>query len=258
MTDSRIEQIMWSKIDGEATPEEQEQLEKHLLDHPGDREGFGALEAFSDILAKVEEVDVPEELRRRIHHGLDTASATPTSGASFLEKLRALFWPSGSNAFRLIAVATGGFAVGVIGYHLVNYESMKNGSLDISKMYGSMNTGTNSHRIVDIDLEGVQGTLKFDKRGPVIVSEIEIDSEAEVEVRLEYDGESARFGGLDPASKPDGRITVDGNSVTLLNKGSGKYFVMIDVDPNAHHFISIYISSGGSLLLERRVDPAGL
>ncbi len=255
MNDTKIEHIMWSKIDGELTPEEKDLLEKHLEDHPGDRERFRALEAFSDVLGKVEEIDAPSELRQRVYAGLDMASSA--DGPTFFERLRSMFWPDGSGAFRFVAVAAGGFAVGVIGYHLVNYESIRNGSLDISQIYGSMNVDTDPHRIIDIDLEGVQGTLKFDKRGPVIVSEIEIDSEAEVEIRLEYDGESARFGGLKPTSGPDGRITVDGNSVTLVSKGAGKFYVMIDVDPTVQSFIHVYISSEGSLLLERHVDPNG-
>lgn len=255
MNDTRIEHVMWSKIDGELTPEEKELLEQHFKDHPGDRERFSALEAFSDVLGKVEEIDAPPELRQRIHAGLDAACSA--SGPTFFERLRSMFLPDGSSALRFVAVAAGGFAIGVIGYHLVNYESMRNGSLDISKIYGSMNVDTNPHHIIDIDLEGVQGTLRFDKRGPVIVSEIEIDSEAEVEIRFEYDGESARFGGLKPTSGPDGRITVDGNSVTLVNKGAGKFYVMIDVDPNVQSFIYVYISSEGRVLLERRVDPTG-
>jgi len=257
MTDTRIEQIMWGKIDGELTPEEQELLESHFAEHPEERELFGALEAFSDVLGKVEEVDAPPQLRERIHDGLRTARGASASGPGFFEALRSWSWPAGSNTLKFVAVAAGGFAIGVIGYHLVNYETLRNGSLDISKMYGSMNVVTDSHHIVDIDLEGVQGTLKFDKKGAVIVSEIEIDSDAEIEIRLEYDGKSARFGGLDPTSEPDGRITVDGNSVALVNKGAGKYFVMIDVDPSTQSFISVYIISQGSVLLERRVDPAG-
>ncbi|MCZ6765590.1 MAG: hypothetical protein O7D32_01525 [bacterium] len=256
MNDTRIEPIMWSKIDGELMPEEQELLEKHFEEHPGDREHFSALEAFSDVLGKVEEIDAPPELRQRIDAGLDMAS--PARGLTFFARLRSMFLPDGSNALKFVAVAAGGFAVGVIGYHLVNYESLRNGSLDMSKIYGSMNVDTNSHRIIDIDLEGVQGTLRFDKRGSVIVSEIEIDSEAKVEVRIVYEGKSVRFGGIDPTRDPDGRITVDGNSVTLSNKGAGKYYVMIDVDPSAQSLISVYISSEGSVLLERRVDPAGL
>lgn len=255
MISTRIEELMWKSIDGTITDREKNQLQSHLDEHPEARAYFGELKSFNELLEGVSEVEPPEVLHQRILAGLErvpapSPSRTRSPESRPFKSILGIRWN-----LRLAVSAALGCLVGIIGYHLANNKSLEERQLDISKIYGTMSIGQDTeYGTVPIEVEGVEGTLKFRRENDVVVSELNVFSDDEVEITFEHAGGDIRSGGLDPAGDSRNRVTVESGGVSLVNTGDGHYFLAIQLVDHTSPPLTLRVSRGDRVLLEKLID----
>lgn len=248
MIQDKTEDLMWQKLDGTISSRGEEQLDSLLEGDAETREHYQELVRFSELLGAVEEVEPPAALRQRIEGAIDWdrfVARQPSPAGAVSRRWFPLRWD-----FRLaITAAAAGFALGITSYYLATYSSGVNGPLDNSKFYGTIGRADNRRAI---DLEGVQGTVKFRHQNGVAISEVDITSDRPVQVRLQYGGRSIEFGAVGDTENPIQSISIAGNTITLSNLGSGRYFAVYDRDEGP---LGVQIRSQGELLFDESVSP---
>lgn len=247
MITDKTEELMWQKIDGTISSQDEDRLEALIEGDAEVREHYEELTKFSEILGAVEEIEPPAALRQRIEGAIDWgrfAARQPLPARVSRRRWFPARWD-----FRLAFSAAAGFLIGITSYHLIAYNSNVNGPLDNSKLYGTIGRTDNGFAI---DLEAVQGTIRFRQQGDLAVSELDLTSHRTVEVLLEYGGESVEFGAVGDIDDPLQSISIAGNKIVLNNLGSGRYFAVFRRDEGP---LRVQILSDGVLLFDQDVSP---
>jgi len=252
MIREKTEILMWEKIDGTISQQDETRLEEVLTKDAEAREHFEELIKFTDLLGGVEELEPPTALRARIEGAIDfDRYAAPTQSAAppFFQRL----FPFRVD-FRLAAAAAVGLIVGVIGYHLVVFDPGPKGALDNADYVGTI--GPNNG--FEIDLAGIQGTVDFNQDDALAISRVKIASQREIELYLEYEGRSLEFRAVGDANSPLHDISLAGNIIILKNLGEAEYVATFRKEDGAAAPLRIRLLSEGELLLEKEIRPGRL
>lgn len=255
MIDNKTEQLMWQDIDGTITADGRRRLAAFFEAHPAERARYDELVALSQVLNGVADIDAPPELRDRIEAALPHRPAWARPKISIRRTFSEIFrlpWPA-----RFVYTAAAGFALGLISYHIVNYTGISNRPLDISKIYGTMNTSGDAQRVgtLEIAAGGVTGTMTYHRNESLIVAEFELSSEDEVELQLEYAGNSTQFGGISEADSPESRVAVDDDKISLTNRGNGKFLCLMQLQDEGTMPIVVRVLAGHDVVFENTIDP---
>jgi hypothetical protein len=251
MIQERTESLMWEKIDGTISPEDEAKLDAALSKSVETREHFEELRKFAKLLGGVEKLEPPTALRQRIEGAIDfdRCAAREPATPSFIRRL----FP-GRLDFRLAAAAVAGIFVGVVGYHLVTLETDSKASLDdaVTGTIGRVQNG------LKIDLEGVRGAVSFRQDNTLVISEVDIFSQREVEVYLEYEGRSVELRAKGDVDSPLHDISLAGSTIVVKNLGAATYLATFYREDGAAPPLQVRIVSGDELLLEEEVRPSRL
>ena len=261
MIDETHEELMWRDIDGAITQDERKRLRGYLKTHPGAAEYFDSLTEFAGTLEAVSAIDAPPALRQRIHDAIDEWEQTrhreaAAHGTPIIEKIKhalGLPWQP-----RVVFAGAAGCLFGVVGYYALSVGSGWNPRIDISKIRGTMSfeDRLENYGTIDLNLPGVRGTLKLKQDDGLVVSELDITSDEEIEVRFDHGGESLQFGGLRGPANPHNRVTVDRSRIALVNKGAGKYVFLLNADDAAASPIVVRVLANGTVLYEKSIHAA--
>jgi hypothetical protein len=285
MDDAHIEELMWFEIDGTISSADREALNTRLRAHPEARDQLAALQRMALLFGQIGEIDPPAELRERILHALETArpprshrmglfarlGAGRTHGQTegqtpggFLDRLASLFAPR--PAWALVAAVAAGAVIGIFGYHLIrsgvgNTGSTKGGSSDNARFYGAMNKDSfgRDGAVLHIGIEGVSGELRVRRDASHVFSELDIRSEREVEIVLDYDGTPIDIATDEPSRRPSNEIAVRGSGVRVTQQGSGSYRFSFTLakDCASPMKVSVLSDKGAVLYRASIVPPSG-
>jgi hypothetical protein len=250
MIQETTESLMWQKIDGTITPEDETRLEATLKQDAEAREHFGELLKFSELLGGVEELEPPTALRQKVEGAIDFDRYAAREKSATPGFLRGWFPIRGN--LRFAAAATAGFVVGIMVYHLATYRPGASGSFDNSDLVGTIGQVENG---IEIDLETVQGTISFRRENALGISEVDIQSQREIELYLEYDGQSVQFGAVGDVDSPLHDISIADNTIVLRNLGSAEYFAAFHREDGTVVPLKVRIVSEGEVLLEKEIRP---
>jgi hypothetical protein len=256
MIDARIEELMWLEIDETISPSDRESLRAYLERHPESREHFQQLRQMALLFGQVGEIDPPSELRERILRGLETAVPPSARQMGVFEWLRALLTPR--PVWKLAAAAAAGAFIGVLGYHVVRYGLDNAGSFDKTPFYGAMNIdeiGRNGP-VVHIDVPGATGALTVRRDETRVLADLDVSSEKEIEVVLEYRGAPLEFAVGKLTDHPSNQVAVQDGEVRVRNRGRGAYRVLFALHEDPTSPITVRVLSEGSVLFERGVSPS--
>ena len=251
MIQEKTESLMWEKIDGTIGPEDEAQLEAVLSKDAEAREHYEELTKFTELLGGVEKLEPPTALRQRIEGAIDfdRYAARRPATPSFFHRL----FPVRMD-FRVAAAAVAGLIVGVVGYHLVTLEPGPKGSLE-NVLTGTIGPVQNR---LEIDLEGIRGAVSFRQDNTLAISEVDIVSQREVELYLEYEGRSVQFRATGDVDSPLHDISLTGNTIMIKNLGAAEYVAAFYREDGVAAPLRVRIVSGGELLLEKEVQPGRL
>jgi hypothetical protein len=228
MIEEKTERLMWQKLDGSITPEEESRLEAVLKRDAMAKEYYDELLRFSELLGGVEELEPPTALRERIEGAIDF-DRRDARGQS-----------------------TGGFVIGMVAYHLATYRPTPDGSIDPRDLVGSINRVDGAF---EIDLDAVQGTIDFRQEHTQAISEIEITSGREIELYLEYDGHPVQFAAVGNTDSPLHDISVADDSLVLKSLGLVHYTATFTREDGAPAPLRVRIISEGEVLLDQEIQP---
>jgi hypothetical protein len=249
--DPKIEELMWLEIDETISPSDREVLNAYVVSHADAREHLAQLRQMASLFGQVGEIDPPSELRGRILRALENATAPVAERVGILDRFGAFFTPR--PVWRFAVVAAAGIFIGVLGYHLFRQGPGTPGSLDISQLYGTVNVKGVGHNgpALRIDLPGIVGTVAVHRDASRVFSQLDLTSEREVEVVLEYGGSPLGFAGGKPTGHPLNQVAVQDGQVHVRNRGSGTYqFLFTQSDDPASPIVVKVLSPEGSVLYE--------
>jgi hypothetical protein len=255
MIDAYIEQLMWLEIDDTISPAEREFLNAHLQIRADAREHFAALRRMTLLFGQVGEIDPPPELHGRILRALEAATPPRARQAGFLDRLAALFTPR--PAWKLAAAAAAGAFIGVLGYHLIRSGLGNAGLIDHTQFYGTMNRDTigRDGAVLHIDVQGVTGALTVRRDASRVFSELDIRSEKEIEVVLEYGGTPLNYAVGKLSDHPSNQVAVEDGQVRVRNQGSGTYQFLFALSKESASPITVSVRSEGTVLYRADVLP---
>lgn len=263
-----MEELMWLEIDETISPSDRETLNACLKTHPGAREHFAALQRLALLFGQVGEIDPPPELHGRILRALETATpprarqagffariGAETRQAGFLDRLAPLFTPRPT--WKLAAAAAAGAFIGVLGYHLIRSGLGSTGPLDNTPFYGTMNRDTigGDGAVLRIDVQGVTGALTVRRNTLRVFSELDVTSEKEIEIVLEYGGAPLSFAVGKLSDHPSNQVAIQNGEVRVRNHGSGTYQFLFALSKEGASPIAVSVRSEGTVLYQANVLP---
>jgi hypothetical protein len=258
MIDERIERLMWLEIDGAISPAEHEDLRAHLEANAEARDHLETLRRMVRLFDRSGEIDPPSQLRGRILGALRSVEPPRRSGRGrlgVLDRLRAFVPPH--PALRLAAAGAVGVLVGAAGYHLARLSSDTPSALDVRHLYGAMSLeGAPSESTVRVDVPGAQGIISIRRDETRVLSTLELSSEGEVEVILQYGSRPLEVTAAEIAQRSSNEVLVEAGEVRVRNRGSGSYRILYNLDTVSSSPVMVRIVSAGSVLFERGIVPA--
>jgi len=248
MIDQRIEELMWQRIDGTISPEDSADLDAHIGAHLEARSYFDELTSMSSLLDHADDVEPPADLRQRIEGAIEW-DRYPQQAAGF--DWRTFFAPWWD--LRIATAAVAGILIGVIAYSTMINRFDTGLDLANEDVSGSMALSKASTAV--LDSPGVDGIVTFRRNDLKAISDVKIDSDREVEIILEYDGQSTLFRAQSDSGSPLGSIVVEGNTVRVTHYGPGRYIAVFRPAASADAPLMVRILADGDVLLEEEVRP---
>jgi hypothetical protein len=249
MINETTERLLWEKIDGTISPDDDARLRAILSRDADARECLGDLERLSSVLGTVEEIEPPAALRQRIEAGIDFDRYTRGRRKTAAAWRSWLGWD-----IRLVAAAAAGLAVGIAGYHLFISGPASESSLDTTRLTGTIAIDNGTR----INAPGVSGTIAFRESDDLAVSVIQIASESEkgIDVFLEYRGRAVHFEAAGPQGGTLPDIAISGNTILLKELEDGKYTATFRREVQGSP-LRVRIASEGEVLLDETFMPGG-
>ena len=250
-----IEELMWLEIDETISPGDRESLYAHLESHPGARAHFEELRRMALLFGQVGEIDPPSELRERILRALENAAPPVARRAGLLDRIGAFFGPR--PVWRFAAVAAAGVFVGVIAYHLFRQGIGTTDSLDPSHLYGSMRfdsvgSGASALRI---DAPGLAGTLAVHRDESRVYSQLDVTSDGDIEIVIEYGGSPLTFAVSKLSDHPANEVAIQDGGVRVRHRGNGAYHLLFALDDDPASPMTVRILSEGTVLYRGEISP---
>lgn len=183
--------LIHAEIDGANPPHESERLRRYIDSNPEARHELDRLRRLAETLARVEAVKPPAGLRREIR------SALPASRASV--KPGRIARPAAASTLRYGYALAAGMILGVLGFHWATTGILWPPTLDTSKAAGTISRGASDPgplQEIDLALPGATGKAILRQGDPGHIVEIDVDSEAPVEVSVSYDPGRVVFRGF--------------------------------------------------------------
>ncbi len=136
MNDRELERLMNDQLDGVATPEDSERLNKALEAREDARAGYRRLGGVFGALSRVEMEDPPSHLKQDVLRAIRQRAGAKAARASWVDSISAVF--RGRPALRHAYSFAGGAALGVLAFALVTGNLMTKPGLDPSPFTGAM------------------------------------------------------------------------------------------------------------------------
>lgn len=256
MTDPRSIELIQARLDGEISAAERQELESRLQADPELAGLEEKLAALTDVLARVEAVEPPAGLRKRIISAVvpspRRSNATPVAPRWRLPQV-----------FGYGMAAAFGAAVAAIALQIGSFGEP--GRTDVSALIGTMSSypgsqtgqqasaGESAQRIV-LDSAALSGSIDTYARGGVVILEFDLAATRPVEIMADYSPSRLSFSGF----------ARSGDAVASLNTGPGqlrmsaqkdhRYAVLFNPDGQAGSIIELRFVADGRLLDKQIVE----
>jgi hypothetical protein len=258
MIDKRIEQLMWLEIDDAISADDHRWLWSHLDANPEDRAHFDQLCELSTLFSGAVEMDPPAELRTRIRRALQAASPEwmdTTPRPSLWTRIVASATPRPT--LRLAGAVVAGVFIGIIGYHVVSYRSAARQPLDKNQFSATMGLRSvhDTDPVMEIDLPTANGTFAVGRDESSVRTRLEVTSETEIDVVIDYKGSALEFGGGNLADRSSNQVTVEDHGIRIRNRGEGTYFFVFQLSDDPTSPFVVRILEEDNVLFEKSVTP---
>jgi hypothetical protein len=258
------------EIDGMSTPEESAQLKDLLASNEEARAYYEDLSRLSTMLSSVDEVEPPAKLKSGVMSAIEMKKAAQAPAStlrpvpapekvSFLHTILHGYQRRGEWAYAFsFAAFVAGIAIGFLGFTALGNGFTTSG--DTSQFTGSM-TPFKDFEIVDtkpLDENGVIGTVETRYTSNQIFTKIEVSSEQNLDIVVEFDGNLLSPIGFHQEFPTPSGITLGANEMRLVHQGQNVYVLTLGYPAMSASEVHVKFYSGG-LLFERTLNalPAG-
>ncbi|MCH7754592.1 hypothetical protein IH970_05660 [candidate division KSB1 bacterium] len=227
MIDSKTEDLINRDIDGVLSAQETNRLKEHLSTDSEAQNYYDEIENLSQMLAQVEEVNPGPNLKKNILNSIPVQKYQNEENRERTPLFSAWnFRPS----YRLTLAFAIGLIIGFFTYSFVTDLPPNNNN---SNLIGTilLNGSDAKFRPADqaeITLPEINGTVSTQYAENVVLFRIDLTTDSEIEVVVEFDGNDLRFAGFQPQKYSAGQINVSSNEIKLVNKGRHDYVLVFE------------------------------
>ena len=254
MTDEKYLDLLNREIDGVNSQKDSSKLKEYLVKNPEAQELYNELVTVSDVLKKVRVIEPSPNLRKNILNAIPSSKYAVKEKESSLKSLMSALFFRYKMQYAYAFVA--GLMVGVVVYSF--FATDKHPPSDLTTLYGTMlspetSEGFQIADVVEIDLDEIAGTVTMKYSKGVVLAEVDLESQKETEIVLEFDENDIRFHSFGQLNSAKNEITVDKNSVGLTNTGENTYVIFFEDKTQSITPMTVKILSSGTLLSQNTV-----
>ncbi len=226
MIDSKTEDLINRDIDGVLSPKETNRLSEYLATDPEAQNYYNELVNLSQMLEQVEEVDPGPNLKKNILNSIPVQKYQNEENRERTPLFSA--WNS-RPSYRLTLAFAFGLIIGFFTYSFFTDFPLNNNSNLIGTI---LLNGTDAKfkpaDQAEITLPEIIGTVSSQYAENIVLFRVDLTTDSEIEVVVEFDGNDLRFAGFRPQKYSAGQINVSSNEVRLVNKGLHKYILIFE------------------------------
>ncbi|NIO02263.1 MAG: hypothetical protein GTO42_08980 [Candidatus Latescibacteria bacterium] len=251
-------ELINQEIDGVNSPKESLELKQYLEKNPEGKRCYEELRELCGVFREVKEVAAPPNLRELILSAISRQDAIPD-----VDEGRRGFIASALAGFRFgfkkkyAYIFAAGLIAGIVLFTVLSRIAPPPTPDDLEKLYGTISLEKSAMGVatvvpVDFELASVSGSARFRYMTGAIMTELNLSSEAPIEVVFEYD-EKVSFDGFRALDKGIYDIRVAENSAELSHLGDGNFLLIFKDGFQSPIMMKIF--SEGDLVFEESVYP---
>ena len=243
MIDAAYVDLMHYEMDGVITSEDRERLRQYLVEHPEAQAFYNDLTGVSNMLAEVQTVDPPPNLKKHILNRLPknkysrTAKPKVSSGwLGFLQRRPRLG----------LSLS---FAVGLAGGFIVFSLLAGLPDMNDSDLLGTMQRHDSSENLqrlskLEIAEDEFSMNLELKRTEDFVLAVMQVTADKELEFVIEFDPNDLRFSGFQRGEQTQNNLRMDDGRVSLRHVGHNSYiFAFTDTDSSISN-ISLKVYDG--------------
>ncbi len=237
MIDSKTEDLINRDIDGVLSPQETNRLEEHLSTDSEAQNYYDEVVNLSQMLEQVEEVDPGPNLKKNI---LNSISVQKYQNEETRERTLSFNGWRFYRNYRLTLAFAIGLLIGFFTYSFftdlpINNNSNLIGTILLNGTDAKFKPADQS----EITLQEINGTVSTQYAGGIVLFRIDLTTDSEIEVVVEFDGNDLRFAGFQPQKYSAGQINVSSNELRLVNKGRHDYVLIFEDKTSADSQVTV-------------------
>ena len=215
--------LMHRVLDGEATPAERARLNALLDENPDAHRLYTDLEATSDLLAQVETVTPSPNLKKRVMNALPADRYARQKRQSFGRMFAPLWEALRARPALGYAYATAlGILIGVVTYAVFADPTFRPDPADVS---GTLAPAAVTQEF-PLALPELQGAVRVTTQANHLIVHLNLEAQAETEVRLAFDPGTLRWHSLQRLDEGTGSRLITGDGIVHLTVTSPAQYAL--------------------------------
>jgi hypothetical protein len=250
MNNDKYIELMHADIDGSITRQEKQTLGKFLAENPDQQAIYNNLVKLAEALDRVDRVEPPADLKTNILNSIKAGKSGSKIKENLIEKIINL------SKFRLSTRPAYSFASGFLLAACILVVIFV-GIMDESKIDTAQLTGTmipkesiealDSVNSLDINLEGVSGTIKAGKIDKIVIVDLSLESQFGINVILGHNSSDLGFRSLSQHSDDSDNMMINDAEIRIKHKGTNKYYITYNIYSGVRPEINLKIISDSLL-----------
>jgi hypothetical protein len=257
MIDEKYNRLIHKEIDGTNSRAQSRKLQKYLESNPGAQRFYQDLLQLSVKLSDVQQVDPPQNLKKNILNAIPVNKYSKKADfPGFKLAFESLLF---NKKLRYVYVFAAGLIIGGLGIGLL-FSSL-NHNLGVSNLSGTMmkDITTGSLRTVeqfDISNIDISGHVELSSSEKTILLEIMLQTDRDLEVALNYNGDDFRFLGIKGSERVKSDLNITDKSVRFICSGNNSYLILWNRISSYASPLQIKLYSADSVIAERTLMNA--
>ena len=227
MIDSKTEDLINRDIDGALSAQEATRLKEVLSTDSEAQNYYHEIVNLSQMLEQVEEIDPGPNLKKNILNSIPVQKYQNEENRERTPLFSA--WNS-RPSYRLTLAFAFGLIIGFFTYSFVTDSPPNNNN---SNLIGTILLNGSEARFrpadqAEITLPEINGKVSTQYAGGIVLFQIDLTTDSEIEVVVEFDGNDLRFAGFRAQKYSARQINVSSNELRLVNNGLHQYILVFE------------------------------
>ncbi|MGH7495091.1 MAG: anti-sigma factor family protein [bacterium] len=258
MTDVKLLELIHGEMDGVNSARQSAKLKSFLAGNPKAQRLYEELTAMSAMLQEVKPVEPPSYLQHII---MNTLPPSPSAAKRLPDAFSQLWaWLTAKVEFKYAMIFVGGVLTGVVLLALFELPSLKQDSLDWSKLYGTIGAPLAEEPMPEqgrFEIKGseVAGTISLRQAGTMLAAEIALDSPHSIDVVITFAEQNLGFKGLVQDEAAQFGIAVGAGMIKLTHVGRKGYVIVFERSDASAPAINFQILRFGEILYSQKLSP---